>query len=222
MRKRFISILAAVLFVASLASCSAGKASSVQSLQKDGGFIYSEEVPWGTSFEDAKVIYADEKIDPESSEFESWRIAELVRFDQQVLIPDIQADFYGLSWMVELEFDETGLCLVTFSTHIDEESFPQTTEKIVDDLYQQFGEGSMPKEELKGLLADCKGQIVQMYWKAEDGSYLHLHITSQADSSSYSFSIAVAPNEKLTPVSGSKEAPDYDKIRSSLQGVVTP
>lgn len=41
-------------------SCTASptKQKTVDSLIQDGGFIYSEEVPWGTGFDRAKEIYA--------------------------------------------------------------------------------------------------------------------------------------------------------------------
>lgn len=220
MRKRLISILTAVLFMACLPSCSAEKPSGVRSLQKNGGFIYSEEVPWGTGFAEAKEIYADEKLNPESDVFESWRVTESAPGNQSALIPDISADFYGLSWRVELSFMDDALYMASFNTKVSGESFPEQIDTIVHDLYEQFGAGGMEEKELDKLLDDCKGQTVQSYWEGSDGSYLHLLVISQAGSSqdSYSVSIAVCADDTVTPVAGTKQTPDYARMYSGLPG----
>ena len=99
-----------------LTSCTASpaKPKTVDSLIQDGGFIYSEEVPWGTGFDRAKEIYASPKLDPESDQYESWRLSESYRFNRQTMFPDINGGLYGLNWRVELNFDETGLYLASF------------------------------------------------------------------------------------------------------------
>lgn len=191
-----------------LSSCSLNRSSepekTVGALRKDGGFIYSEEVPWGTGFAEAKEIYASPKLDPESDQYEAWRLSESSRFNRQTMIPDLNGGLYGLNWRVELNFDETGLYLASFYTYPDD--FSQEIDPVLSDLYRQCGDGSMTEEELKGYLSDFSGKTLQCYWPAEDGSYLHLYISSKTSGTpAYTVALSVCPDERLTPVSECKE-----------------
>ena len=191
-----------------LTSCTASptKPKTVDSLIQDGGFIYSEEVPWGTGFDRAKEIYASPKLDPESDQYESWRLSESYRFNRQTMFPDINGGLYGLNWRVELNFDETGLYLASFYTYLDDEDFQKETNRILTDLYQKCENGSMTEEEINGYLDDFKGKTLQCYWPAEDGSFLHLYVSSKASGTpEYTLVLSVCPDERLTPTSLCKE-----------------
>lgn len=191
-----------------LASCTkGGEQKTVRVLKTDSGFRYSEDIPFGTSFDDALELYWDETLDSESQEYESWRIGSTAT--QQVLIPNMTELFYGRDWQCSLTFDrEDGLIFGSYYTRVSEDEYPKVFETIVQDCYDIFGEGDLPKEQLLELLADAgTGSIVQNYWTAEDGTYFALAALINSKECTIELIPGVMGTVNLT--SGSKKLPAF-------------
>lgn len=210
-RKSFFRLLSVTLAgVLLLVSCAhEGKGQDIQYLQTDTGFSFSDDLPFGTSFDDALELYWDETLDPESEEYESWRIGNTPT--QQLLIPNRTSPFYGRDWLYSLTFDrEDGLIFGSYYTKVDQETYSEVIETIVQDCYENFGEGDLPKEQLLELLTDADtGSIVQTYWTAEDGTYFTLAVI--VSSTQYTIELVPGVIGTVNLTSGSKKMPVFSE-----------
>lgn len=185
MKKTFFSIIRfTLLFTAiffALTGCSSGS-KNVRSLQKDGSFVFNENIPYGTSWEDAIGYYGTDL-----DKLEAWQYST---GDSPFFQPEQTVKLDNIEWQQGLFFN--GEMEFTQGTYQCSLSNPDDMEKIVQQLYGAYGSGQMTQEEFFGYLDGLNRARLSDYWVAEDGSCLLLLIFGNGEQ--YTVSILCSEN----------------------------
>ncbi len=153
-------------------------------------FCYQTDIPLGTEYQTIYDRYYDEKIDPESDQFEDRRNTVLQQNGYRSVVPVKTEKLYGVDWESNFNFDENGLLYVgIYNTSMDWESFENWIPKVVTDCYTSFGESNLPQDELLSLLLDQENDQVSNYWLAEDETFLQLIRLSARKGAAFSICI---------------------------------
>ncbi len=195
-----------------LGGCQNQQAQKIQIAQlKDNGSFYSEDLPFGTDYQTVFKQYYDEKMDPESDQFEEWRNTVVESNNYRSINPVAKRQLYDLEWSVNFGFDDAdALYMTVYNCTTQPEEFAPMIEKLADDCYQAYGEASLPQDEFLTLVNDSANGRVGSYWTAEDGSYLQLYTLRTDDKILTSIITGTSGSAEL--LSGAGELPNIPGI----------
>lgn len=221
--KLFRTLLAAfvsVLYAGCCISCSKSTSTSeLSEFQSEDGYVYSQNEPFGMTYDEAWELYADSLEEIADDPLEGWRTSAPTE-----LIPPENAEFLGQEWMRQLSFDDDTLYLGTYTTRIEPEKFAGEFSMMLDAFYAEFGEGSLSQDEYTALVeeaiaaeADGTPTRVSGYWTGGDHNYLHLY--ALIGLKSYE-EVVIAVNggiDRVTPFSGSQDLTAFRDVMNGMK-----
>lgn len=144
---------------------------TTQELEKNSSFVFNEELPYGTSWEDAIEYYGTNLDKLEEWEY-STGTSPFFQPEQTVKLYDMEWQ-QGVFFTSDMELMQgTYQC---FMSNLDD------VQKVVHDLYDTYGDGEMTREDFLGYLEDLSMARLSDYWVAEDGSSLMLLVLGTAN-----------------------------------------
>ncbi len=155
---------------------------SLQSLEINGSFVFNENIPYGTGWEDAIAYYGTDL-----DKLEEW---EYSTGDSPFFQPEQTVKLDNIEWQQSLFFN--GGMEFTHGTYQCSLSNPDDLEKIVQQLYGAYGNGQMTQQEFTEYLDGLNRARLSDYWAAEDGSCLMLLILGSGEQ--YTVSILCSEN----------------------------
>lgn len=210
MKEKYLCAVLSVLLL--VTSCSSGQKDTIKlsDMGSTASFYYQEDIPFGTNYQTIFDEYYDEKIDPESDQFEDYRNAVVQENGYRSVTPVKTETMYGVPWTTNFNFDENGLLyLGIYNGSFEREDFEKLIPQIVSDCYDAFGESDLSREEFLSLLLDPENDLVSEYWTADDETFFQ--VMRMCTSNKVTLSICVGQSDRVSLWSGAKELPSIFK-----------